>query len=275
MTRLSSSRRPWVYAPAALILGGLAIAGCGSTQLAGSKTNPDGSISANKVANTDIDCPAMMVRSGASTLQVPAGANNTNLRYQGSLGQLARECAVLGDTMTIKVGVEGRVLVGPKGGAGSITVPMGMALVQEGPQPKPIWKKFFSVPVNVPQGQTQVAFTHVEDDLTFAIPASKDLSNYVIYVGYDAQGGAGAKVAKKKPVASDAKTAAKPKAKTKTPATAGGPQPMTPASTQPSFAPAPASGGFAPPPSSGGFAPPPPSSGGFAPPPPPAGGSSG
>jgi hypothetical protein len=264
MSRLSSPRRTSPRASAVLVLGGLAVAGCasGTGQLTTSSTpNADGSISANKVANTDIDCPAMMVRSGASTWQVPAGASSTNLRYQGSLGQLARECAVLGDTMTIKVGVEGRVLVGPKGGAGSLAVPLRLALVQEGPQPKSIWTKFYSVPVNVPQGQTQVTFTQVEDDLTFAIPASKDVSSYVIYVGYDPQGAAAsAKVAKKKPSSGETKTAAKPKTtKSKTPPTASAPvqQQMTPVSAQPTFAPAaPSSGGFAPPPP-GPFAPPP------------------
>src|SRR5262245_18971543 len=106
MTRLSSPRRVPAPASVALILGGLALAGCTTAQVTGAKTNPDGSISANKVANTDIDCPAMMVRNGASTWQLPAGSTSTTLRYQGSLGQLARECAVLGDAMTIKVGVE-------------------------------------------------------------------------------------------------------------------------------------------------------------------------
>jgi hypothetical protein len=249
MTRLSSSRRMPAPAGIALVLGGLALAGCASTDTAmGSRPNPDGSISANKVTNSNIDCPGMMVRSGASTWQVPGGTTSTNLRYQGSLGQLARECAVLGDAMTIKVGVEGRVLVGPKGGAGSVAVPLRIALVQEGPQPKSVWTKFYSVPINVPPGQTQVTFTHVEDDLTFAIPPSKDLSSYVIYVGYDPQTAAsGAKTVKKKSGPSDMKAASKPKPKT-LPPMAGRPQPMTPVSTQPTFAPAPPAGQFAPPP---------------------------
>src|SRR5579871_1561223 len=257
MTRISSSRRLMSpHARVAVMLGGLILTGCSTTNLATTtppKTNPDGSISAAKVTNTDIDCPAMMVRSGASTWQVPPGSNTTTLRYQGALGQLARECVVLGDSMTIKVGVEGMVLVGPKGGTGNLTVPLRIALVQEGPQPKPVWTKFYSVPVNVPAGQSQVTFTHVEDDLTFAIPPSKDLSSYVIYVGYDPQGAiANAKTAKK-PAPSGTKTAAKSKPR---PPVAAQPavQPMTPASTQPTFAPPPQQ-------QPGQFAPPPPPSG--------------
>jgi hypothetical protein len=247
MTRLSSSRRPSALTSIALVLGGVALAGCASTgQTTASKTNPDGSISSNKVANSDIDCPAMQVRSGASTWQVPAGSATTNLHYQGSLGQLARECAVLGDSMTIKVGVEGRVLVGPKGTPGNISVPLRIALVQEGSQPRPVWSKFYSIPVNVPPGQTQITFTHVEDDLTFAIPSSRDISGYVIYVGYDPQGAAAtAKTVKKKPAPGEMKAASR--SKPKTPPVGA---PVTPASTQPTFAPAPQqpAGQFAPPP---------------------------
>src|SRR5258707_13716860 len=124
MTRFLSPRHLPAPASIALVLGGLALAGRARSPSETSVSNPEGSISANKITNSDIDCPGMMVRSGASTWQVPGGTTSTNLRYQGSLGQLARECAVLGDAMTIKVGVEGRVLVGPKGGAGSVAVPL-------------------------------------------------------------------------------------------------------------------------------------------------------
>ena len=251
MTRLSSFRRMPAPTSIALVLGGLVLAGCASG-IQTSVSNPDGSISANKVTNSDIDCPGMMVKPGTSTWQLPSGTTSTNLRYQGSLGQLARECAVLGDSMTIKVGVEGRVLVGPKGNAGNLAVPLRIALVQEGPQPKSVWTKFYPVPVNVPPGQTQVTFTHVEDDLTFAIPPSKDLSSYVIYVGYDPQTAAsGAKTVKKKSGPSEPKAAAKSKPKPQPPM-AGAPQPMTPASAQPTFAPAPPPGQFAPPPQPAG-----------------------
>jgi hypothetical protein len=67
---------------------------------------------------TDIDCPVVTVRTGASAWQIPTGPA-TNVRYQGAIGQLVRECAVLGQTVTMRVGVEGRLLVGPQGGPGS------------------------------------------------------------------------------------------------------------------------------------------------------------
>ena len=158
--------------------------------------------------SSDIDCPSVTVRTGAAAWQISSGSGPNNVRYQGSLGQLARECAVLGETMTMRVGVEGRILVGPQGGAGNVNVPLRIALVAEGPTPRPIWSKFYSVPVAVPPNASQAIFSQVEDDLTFPIPANKRVDNYIVYVGFDPQGAA---------------SAAKGTAKAKTPAPSSAP----------------------------------------------------
>jgi hypothetical protein len=248
---------PLTASLAALFVVGL-LTGCTSTENVFSSmgtTTPPKPQESEGTAKADIDCPTVTVRTGASTWQVSAGGSGpTQVRYQGSLGQLARECAVLGETMTMRVGIEGRVLVGPKGGPGSVNVPLRIALVQEGPQPKPIWSKFYSIPVSVPQGASQAIFSHVEDDLTFPIPASKNLDNYVVYVGFDPKGAVPAPrpdAKSKAKAAPSAKTDSAPKA-AKAPRQAKS-KAATP--SQPTFEPPPGGG------SSGGdggvFAPPP------------------
>jgi hypothetical protein len=179
---------------------------------------------------SDVECPQATIRTGASTWQLPAGVSAPNVRYQASLGQIDRECAILGQTITAKVGVEGRLLVGPKGGPGKATVPIRIALVQEGPQPKSLWTKFYSVTVDVPAGQNQVTFAQVEDDLTFPLPPDRDLSKYVIYVGFDPKG---------EPARPPAKGKAKPKAQPQAKAKAKGPPPPAGPAPQPGFAPPP------------------------------------
>jgi hypothetical protein len=135
------------------------------------------------------DCPSVDVRRGASTLQIfgPGDQNPTNLRYQASVSQLARECQFSTANLTMKVGIEGRVVLGPLGTAESTDVPLRMAVVQEGPNPKTVWTKLYRVPVTVPAGQTNVAFTYVEPDLTIPRPKAEDLESYVVYVGFDQQ----------------------------------------------------------------------------------------
>lgn len=233
-----------ILAPFALVA---LLGGCSGDTLKnlGATSTADPKPAEAKAPNTDVECPVVQVRNGASTWQEPSGGGSTDLKYQASLGQMARECAILGDTMTVKIGIEGRVLTGPKGTPGTIQVPLRLALVQEGPKPKSIWTKFYPVPVTIPAGQSGVPFTHVEDDLTFPLPADKDITAYVIYVGFDPQGLA----RQKRPPVHHKR--AKPVAKKKAP-----PKPAPVASG--GFAP-PASGGFAPPPKQGG--------GGFAPPP--------
>jgi len=141
-------------------------------------------------ANTaaEVDCPGVDVRQGASTLAITApGAEGGPMttRYQVSIAQTARECAALGGVMTMKVGVQGRVLLGPAGGPGQVDIPLRMAVVQEGPAPKTVVSKFYKLVVAVGPGQINVPFVHVEQDLTFPMPRARDFDAYVVYVGFD------------------------------------------------------------------------------------------
>lgn len=168
-------------------------------------TPTDPNAAATQFANEN--CPPVDVRQGASTLTVPPGsADAFSLRYQGTIGEMARECRVTGGIMRIKVGVQGRVLVGPAGGGGQLEVPMRYAVVKEGPEPKTVVSKFYKVAVTIPDGQPNVAFTHVDDDVAFPLPPDNDLAAYVVYVGFDPIGD---RQPAKKPAA---KRAAKPAA---------------------------------------------------------------
>jgi len=136
----------------------------------------------------EIDCPGVDIRQGASTLAVTTPGSESGpmtMRYQVSIAQTAREYAALGGVMTMKVGIEGRVLLGPAGGPGQVDIPLRMAVVQEGPSPKTIVSKFYKLAVAVPAGQPSVPFVHVEQDLTFPMPRPKDFEAYVVYVGFD------------------------------------------------------------------------------------------
>src|SRR5205085_10161510 len=115
------------------------------------------------------DCPTIQIRSGASTYAVGApGAEPTatTLRYQATVARTARECSVSAGNMTVKVGIQGRLILGPAGTPGQIEVPLRLALVQEGVDPKTLWTKGYRVPVTVPAQQTNVPFVHVEEDIT-------------------------------------------------------------------------------------------------------------
>lgn len=142
--------------------------------------------------NADIDCPSVDIRQGAATLMNNAGNEQgaLSLRYQATFGRTARECALRGQTLAIKVGVQGRVIAGPAGAPAELTVPLRLALVREGVEPKTIWTKLYYVPVTFPPGQPNVVFTHVEENISVPRPSPAELEAYVIYIGYDPEGAA-------------------------------------------------------------------------------------
>jgi hypothetical protein len=164
----------------------------------------------------EIDCPLINIRQGASTLTIGAtsssagDANTTNngamaVRYQGTFVRAARECALVSGNVVMKIGVEGRIIIGPSGGPGQVDVPLRIAVVEETTaHTKPIVTQLIRIPVTVASATENPTFTHIEEGVTFPMPA--DLDNYVVYIGFD-------------PIAAAAqdhpKPAAKPKPKAK------------------------------------------------------------
>jgi len=171
-------------------------AGDSGTLVASSKSTAAG----GAPSSAEIDCPPVQYRLGAATLAVnAAGVENSalSLRYQGSFTQTARECIVRGSEVSIKVGVQGRIVVGPAGGPGTVQIPLRYALVREGLEPKVLWTKLFVFPVVIPEGNLNVPFVHIEEDMTVPIPPGAELEAYVIYIGFDADGATPAKPAPK------------------------------------------------------------------------------
>jgi hypothetical protein len=200
----------------------LTLAACGSSSILSTSaldvfsTSPKATTanaSAGGQETTDVECPDVSVRSGAATLLVggkPGEAEPSPLevRYQGSILRTARECHVAGGVMTMKVGIEGRVITGPAGGPGTVDVPLRIAVVHEGINPKPIVSKFARLQVNVAGAVDRVTFTHIDPEITFPMPTpAGQIDSYIIYVGFDP---VGAPPERKRPPAKR-KPAAKPK----------------------------------------------------------------
>ncbi len=135
--------------------------------------------------------PSVSVRTGAATLMIGSKPGEgepsaLDLRYQATIVRTARECRVSAGIMTMKVGIEGRVITGPAGGPGTVDVPLRIAVVQEGVNPKTITSKFARVQVTVASAVDRVPFTHIDPELSFPMPQpSADIDSYVVYVGFD------------------------------------------------------------------------------------------
>ena len=80
-------------------------------------------------------CPPVEIRPGTETLIVYERGHDQDpayIRFQGSITKTARECHTIGaDTLTIKVGIAGRLTAGPKGGAGNFALPLRIAVIKQ------------------------------------------------------------------------------------------------------------------------------------------------
>lgn len=140
-------------------------------------------------AQSDVNCPPVEVRQGASTLSIAADSNTKSamaLKYQGEFTREARDCAVVSGNLVMRIGVQGRVIPGPLGGPGQVEVPLRIAVVQETPGgARPVATKFIRIPVAVGSNDGGV-FTHVEQGMTFPLPTPMSyLDDYIVYVGFD------------------------------------------------------------------------------------------
>jgi hypothetical protein len=140
-------------------------------------------------ADDDVDCPQVTVRAGASTFAVGANgkqAVGNDVRFQATITKMARECARSGGDITVRVGIQGRVIAGPAGAPTSVDVPLRVAVVQGGVGEKVIASKAYRTTVEMSEGGS-VPFTFVAEDLAYPTPSAAVADSYIFYVGFDPQ----------------------------------------------------------------------------------------
>jgi hypothetical protein len=166
-------------------------------------------------AQPDVGCPFLDIRQGASTLTFPPpppdGSNEAmSLKYQGIFVRAARDCAVVNGQMVMRVGIQGRIIVGPAGGAGQIEVPLRIAIVSAPlTAPKTVVTKLIRIPVAIGATDPNVDFTHIEEGLSFPMPSTA-ADPYIVYIGFDPLGAAAQDQAKKPAPAKKPKPSVKP-----------------------------------------------------------------
>lgn len=134
-------------------------------------------------------CPAVSIRSGASTFAVGAPgkeAAGNDLRYQATIVRTARDCTLNDGQVTARIGIQGRVIVGPAGAPATVEVPMRIAVVQGGIGEKTIFTKAYRTTVTM-QGDATVPFSIVAEDVVYPAPTAAAGDSYVFYIGFDPQ----------------------------------------------------------------------------------------
>ena len=181
----------WLALP--LLCLGLAGCGSGSSSSAGNtalnvfmfqSTTPPPADQLPKDSEEDpLICPDVIISDGGAAIRAQAGQDSSGLRYQISIANVARQCEATGNgTFRLKVGVEGRVLLGPAGSPGSYGGTLTTTVMRG---TSTIGKRSARVGATIPSGQSGADFTHVEEGIM--VPAGK--GDIEIFVGL---GGGGA-----------------------------------------------------------------------------------
>lgn len=127
-------------------------------------------------------CPPVELRQGTSFFNTyeRGGEQDANrVIYQASIADVSRSCTYNNNVIGVTVAVAGRIVPGPKGKAGSITMPIRIVLIQDG---QVIKSELYRHPVTIGDtiGATQFVFT----DTSIQLPGPVSRRT-LIYAGYD------------------------------------------------------------------------------------------
>jgi hypothetical protein len=137
---------------------------------------------------TELDCPVVKIRAGASTYAVaPPGKQPvaSELNYQATITRTARECRRINGQIVARIGVQGRVIAGPAGAPATVEIPLRAAVVLAGVHEKVISTQVYRT--TVAMSEEGGAFSVVGEDLTYTMPANLTSDAYIFYVGFDPQ----------------------------------------------------------------------------------------
>ena len=155
-----------------------------TTAAVGDPADPD-AIDARRYLGPDY-CPDLRVREGTEMLrrfergqEAEAGA----IVWQASIGDTARECLYdLEGNLTLRIGVSGRVLAGPKAGPGAVNIPLRVAVIKY--QEAVLYSELKQLAITIPATKSTV-FRNVYE---VTVPSPGRDRDYLIYVGFDEAG---------------------------------------------------------------------------------------
>jgi hypothetical protein len=129
-------------------------------------------------------CPPIQIKGGTQAFVVYERGHDLDplfVSHQASITKTARECVKTADGLAIKVGVAGRALAGPKGGPGTLTLPIRVVVSKQ--SGGVLYSELFKVPVDIAPPDLGIDFSKVFDNV--AVPVGPDDRDLIVFVGFD------------------------------------------------------------------------------------------
>jgi hypothetical protein len=153
--------------------------------LSAAKSNDPSATGSTSVGEVAGGCPRFVVapRDNHITFYEPGRTGDgLAIMHRGEITKTARECQTGPGTVTVKYGFSGRVLLGPKGKSGNISLPVNIA-VNDAKRAK-IASDVLKVDVEVETDKPIGYFSAVRT-VTFAVPEGSRPGEFEIMVGFD------------------------------------------------------------------------------------------
>ena len=157
-----------------------------TSQFANASASPTevAAVSSSALPAIATECPPILVRDGAETFSRYSGAGRdpSKLQFQAVIERQSRNCVVSNGRITVKMGVVGRLLLGPAGSEKSVTVPLRFAVERDNVA---MFTEKYNIPVNITPPEQSAEFVKVIENVAIPYVGGE---NIVIWVGFDPKG---------------------------------------------------------------------------------------
>jgi hypothetical protein len=154
--------------------------------LYGGPTVPESQRPGFNIIENERGCPTLDILENAAGYRgTGSGAQASQVSFQASITNTARECVFQGNQLRLRIGVEGRVLLGQNGRPGTFSVPLRIVVKRRADI---VTQRFNRLSVSVPAGETQGEFAYVEENVVVPISDIDPNAEYDVYVGLDPTG---------------------------------------------------------------------------------------
>lgn len=173
----------------------LALAGCSMGNMFGGGTGSAGTqqqyatptqteiaqAAPNALPAIATECPAIKVRPGAETAFSYGGkiGDPKGLRWQAVIEKASRNCVVSNGLITVRMGVVGRLLLGPKGNDKSVSLPLRFTVERNGAS---VFSERYNIPVAITPPSQSEEFVKVVENVAIPYLGGEDIT---IWVGFE------------------------------------------------------------------------------------------
>lgn len=128
------------------------------------------------------ECPPIRVRPGGEALFYYGSGrvgNARDLQYQAIIDKQSRNCVVSNGLITVKLGMVGRLLLGPSGNQTNVNVPLRFAVERDG---VPLFSERYEIPVTITPPNQSEEFVKVVENVAVPYTGGEQI---VFWVGFD------------------------------------------------------------------------------------------